>query len=142
MTAPSFSNTATITIRVNDPGTGATYSSAATVAPGDPTVITLEGYDYDGQNLTFSIVDPPTRGTLGALGPVTCDYVTSFGCHTSVTYTANAGTGGLQDAFTFRGTDPDGHRTVPSTVTISIVDPSAPTAYDNYLAAGKDSTTT
>src|SRR4029079_9501955 len=63
----SVSNTATITIRVNDPGTGATYSSAATVAPGDPVTITLEGYDYDGQNLAFSIVDPPTRGTLGAL---------------------------------------------------------------------------
>ena len=27
-------------------------------------------------------------------------------------------------------------------MTISIVDPSAPTAYDNYLSAGKDSTTT
>ena len=31
---------------------------------------------------------------------------------------------------------------MPATVTLNIVDPSAPTAYDTFLAAGKDATTT
>jgi len=138
----SISNTATITIEVHDPGTGSTWSTSAMAAPGDPVSITLEGYDGEEQALAFTIVDAPSHGSLGALGPVTCDYVASFGCRTTVDYTADLGTGGLTDSFTFRGTDPDGHRTVPSSVTINIVDPSAPTAYDNFLSAGKDSTTT
>ena len=71
----SFSNTATITIQVHDPGTGATWDTSATAAPGDPVSITLEGYDGEQQSLAFSIVDAPAHGSLGALGPVTCDYV-------------------------------------------------------------------
>ena len=66
----------------------------------------------------------------------------SFGCTAQVRYTADAGTNGLRDTFTFRGTDPGGHRGIPAVVTVDIIEPGAPTAYDSSLSAGKDSTTT
>ena len=136
------SNTATVHLTVVDPNAPQVYDTQATAAPGSPVDVQLSGYDPDQGDLTFSIVSGPTHGTLGAIGPVTCDYVDDFACRATVSYTANAGTAGLQDTFTFRATDPLGSHSVPATATLTIIDPSAPTANDTFLAAGKDATTT
>ena len=67
---------------------------------GVPLTITLTASDPEGQPLTFAISSPPSLGTLSALvqtSPVTA----------TVTYTPPGGVD-LQDAFTFRATDPGG----------------------------------
>ena len=136
------SNTATMSITVLDPNAPVAYETSATAAPGSAVDVTLSGYDPDQGQLTFAVVDGPTHGTLGAIGPVVCDYVDAFSCDATVSYTANPGTAGTTDTFTYRATDPAGSHSAPATVTLSIIDPSAPSANDNFLAAGKDSTTT
>lgn len=111
--------TRTISFRVSD---GADNSNIATrqvavTAVNDPPVavaqsvsvtedtaqeITLSGTDADDNALTFTIVTPPTHGTLGTLGTPNCTVVNS--CTAAVTYTPTTGNN-EPDSFTFKVND-------------------------------------
>jgi hypothetical protein len=94
-----------------------------TNGPGTIT-ITLTGFDPDGDDLVFDIVDGPTEGTLGPLqqapapfpgDPVGCKPEDDPLCvppdpaRTSATVDYTPATGDdLEDSFTFRVEDPDG----------------------------------
>ncbi len=67
------------------------------------------GSDYP---LTFSIVSPPSKGTLSAITPLT-------DTSAQVTYDSNLNENG-SDSFTFRVTDTDGEISPPATVSITI----------------------
>ncbi len=76
---------------INDPPTSAnTSANVLYETPGD---VTMPGDDVDGDDLTFTIVTPPTHGALGTTGP---DGV--------VTYTPAAGYIG-PDSFTYNVSD-------------------------------------
>ena len=78
---------------------------------------------------TFQIASPPTHGSLGSLGAPSCD----FGdCSVTVDYTPDAGA--TTDSFTFTATDTGSNVSDPATVTLSIVDPEAPTAIDEFFS--------
>jgi len=74
-----------------------------------PLAITLRGSDPEGALLAFSIVTPPTAGSLGAIAQLTSDSA-------SVTYTP-AGAGNVGDSFVFRVSD--GTNTADAVVTIN-----------------------
>ena len=77
-----------------------------------PFAITLAGYDFTGDNLTYSIVTPNTRGTLSSLNGG------------QLTYTPD-GWNGYSDSFTYQVTDSHGISSQISTISISV-----PTACD------------
>ncbi len=58
----------TLTIApVNDPPTA--QALAVTTPEDTPAAVPLQGYDADGDALSFTLVDPPTRGTLTGTAP-------------------------------------------------------------------------
>jgi fibronectin type 3 domain-containing protein len=74
-------------------------------------IITLTGSDAEGSSLAFSIVTPPTHGTLGAITPLNATSA-------QVTYTPNTNYNG-SDGFTFRVNDGI-QNSAAATVTITI----------------------
>ena len=103
-------NTATVTINVlNTPPVD--NNQAISTNEDTPVPITLVGTDGDGDTLTYSIVSPPTQGTLGPLDPSTG----------MVTYTPNTFFTGT-DTFTFKTNDGtfDGN-TATVTITVNAV---------------------
>ena len=77
-----------------------------------PVVITLTGNDPDGDTLAFSVLTPPTDGSLGTITPQTATTA-------NVTYTPNMGHPG-SDNFTFQVMDDDGN-TDSATISITVV---------------------
>ena len=77
----------------------APVANGQTVNTTGPVTITLTGFDADGDPLTFSIVTPPSHGTLSAItqtGPMSA----------TVVYTPDGSD--PDDAFVFRVTDSEG----------------------------------
>ena len=103
-------------------GTGTAYAATPEAFPdfveaqeGGTTTLTLNGFDDDGDPLTFAIATSPTGGTLGTFGTPDCS--AGF-CSADVVYT-DTPTGG-DDSFTF--TVNDGTATsAAATVDISVV---------------------
>ncbi len=88
----NVTKTATASVAA-DPGIPTvTSQSGLTTPPNTPLAITLAGNDPNGGTLTYSIVTPPTRGTVSA------------GTGAARTYTPTTGLYGL-DQFTFRVSD-------------------------------------
>jgi hypothetical protein len=87
--------------------------------------ITLTGTDADGDDLTFQIVDPPSKGTLGSIGPVTCAGTSPETCSADIAYTPDAGFVGT-DSFTYKANDGKADSDT-ATVTITVRDATAPT---------------
>ncbi|MBI4199716.1 MAG: tandem-95 repeat protein, partial [Chloroflexi bacterium] len=112
------SNEATVSITVvsvNDPPVADSQSVSVTNA----LDITLTGSDVETCELTFSIVQGPTKGTLGSISGLACAPGAPNTDRATVRYTATAGASG-SDSFTFRvndGTDPSNVATVSITVT-------------------------
>ena len=104
-TAESAPATVTITL------TGAPHCAAVSpkTAVGTPVSVPLSCTDPDGDELTLSIVDDPSKGTLGSISGE------------AVTYTPNAGEFGA-DEFTYRANDGTAD-SAPATVSITISRP-------------------
>lgn len=100
--------TATITVSNTIPVANAQSTSTAT---NTPVTITLTGTDPNSDPLTFSIVDNPASGSLGAITPLTATSA-------QVQYTPTTNFEG-NDSFTFRVSDGTNDST-PATVTISV----------------------
>jgi hypothetical protein len=79
--------------------------------------LTLTGTDADGNSLTFSIVNPPVRGTLGSFSGLSCSGNPST-CHVNVTYTPSQDYNG-SDSFTFKVNDGTVD-SAPATVSITV----------------------
>jgi len=75
---------------VNDPPVATSQNLA--VNSGSTILITLTASDVDGDPLTFSVVGGPSNGTLSGTAP-------------NLFYTANAGSSGTSDSFTFVAND-------------------------------------
>jgi PKD repeat protein len=130
--------TASLTITpVNDtPTAGAVNVTAAT---GTPKVITLTGGDVETCDLTFTIVSPPSSGSLAGGGTITnkpCVGTGPFTDTAEVTYTA---TSGSSDSFTYKVTDGNSANSSDATVTITITPPNAtPTADPQNVTTDED----
>ncbi len=102
--AESGAATVSITVTpVNDAPTAA--GASVTTLQDQPVGIALKGADVDGDPLTFSIVTPPTRGSLSGSAP-------------QLVYTPAPGVSGT-DSFTFRAHDGKAASS-PATVSITI----------------------
>lgn len=67
----------------------------------------LSGNDVDADNLTFTIVSPPSHGALSSIGPPNCSVEGDVSnCTATVTYTPEAGYTG-EDSFLYRTGDGD-----------------------------------
>jgi chitinase len=92
----------TITLTNTAPtANNASYS----VTKGVGKAITLTAVDANGDPLTYSVVQPPTKGNLSCSGA-------------NCTYVATSTTGG--DSFTFVASDGQGGTSTPGTITIGI----------------------
>jgi VCBS repeat-containing protein len=113
--ADSSPATASITITpVNDIPSAGAVSTTASI--GTPKTITLTGADVETCNLIFSIVTPPSNGTLGTVTDQACAGTGPFTDSAQVTYTATSGT---SDSFTYKVNDGTVDST-SATVTITI----------------------
>ena len=102
------SNIATVSIIVRGPNhPPIATSTSVTVAAGGPAAIMLFASDPDGDSLTYSVVSPPSHGTL------------SSGTSANRTYTPNAGYIG-SDSFTFKANDGLADSNI-ATVSITVV---------------------
>lgn len=92
-----FSENATVTIVVTGPPPVVRAVTERTMT-GTPVVVSLEGSDAANKTLTFSIVSPPTRGSLSAVTQVPpnsaqVDYVPTGDWTGSDTFTYKANNG-------------------------------------------------
>ncbi len=94
-----------------DPGIPTAFNFATNTAYNTPVAITLRGFDPQGSNLTYSIVNPPAHGSLSGTPP-------------NVTYSPAADYGGL-DAFTFKVNDGT-FDSSPATVSLNVIPPPLP----------------
>lgn len=88
----------------NEPPVAADHE--ATTFEDTPVGITLTGSDPDGDDLTFSVVDLPSHGTLSGSIP-------------NVTYSPNTGYNGV-DSFTFKANDGASDSNI-ATVTVTVI---------------------
>ena len=84
-----------------------TLASSATAVGATPIAITLNAFDFNGDTLIYSIVTPPSRGTLSAI------------TGNQVTYTADGWTG-YSDSMTYQVTDSHGVTSPITTIGISV----------------------
>ncbi|MBI4200918.1 MAG: tandem-95 repeat protein, partial [Chloroflexi bacterium] len=118
------SNVATVTINVtavNDAPVAQGQSVAATV--NQAKLITLTATDIETCQLTFTVLQSPTKGSLGALSAVACTPGTPNTDTASVTYTASSAG---SDSFTFKandGTSDSNIATVSITNTAAVIGP-------------------
>ena len=118
-------------------GLNGTVAITTNEDPAVPPVITLQGQDPDGSALTFSIVAPPTNGSLGSIGSVSC---VSGVCSANVTYTPNLNFNGT-DTFTFKVNDgtADSNQTGAVSITVNAVnDPPTFSGSGNPGAVNED----
>ena len=101
------SDPATVTITITRPPSCEDVSR--TTAVGEPVSVPLTCTDPDEDELTLSIVDGPTKGSLSAISG------------DEVTYTPDAGEFGA-DSFTYRASDGTA-QSAPATVSITITRP-------------------
>ncbi|MEY2407595.1 MAG: hypothetical protein QOF48_265 [Verrucomicrobiota bacterium] len=102
--------TALVTVAV-DPGIPSAFNFSTNTAYNTGVAITLRGSDPQGSNLTYSIVNPPSHGSLSGVPP-------------AVTYTPANNYGGL-DAFTFKVND-GAFDSSPATVSLNVIPPALP----------------
>jgi endonuclease G len=93
----------------------ATANQSASTQEDNAVQITLEAARPDADPITFSIVNGPTNGSLGAIGAPSC---TQFACSATVTYTPGSNYNG-SDSFTFKVSDGTNNSNT-STVSITI----------------------
>jgi WD40 repeat protein len=127
----SQSNTATVTLTVNDPGTITTQPSSYNVQQGQvlsadvSTGVLANDSDSDGDSLSANLVSGPSNGTL------------QFNPDGSFTYTPNAGYVG-NDSFSYTATD-GVSTSAPTTVSLSVTN-TAPTAVDQSYGIPENTT--
>jgi hypothetical protein len=110
-------DTDTLAIVVNSPPAAAAQSVSTNEDVA--ATVTLSATDADGDDpLGFAIGTPPTHGTLGAIGAVTCTHATPNVCTANVTYTPMADYNG-PDSFTFTAADAFA-TSAPATVSITV----------------------
>ena len=97
----------TLTLRVDDPPVANPQTVSACAQPSTP--ITLTGSDPEGRPLTFTIVNPPTSGSLSGTPP-------------NVVYTPNA-TFVISDSFTFKVNDGASDSNI---ATVTLIDDTPP----------------
>lgn len=107
----NITRTADVTVPANPGKPTATDQSGLVVQSPTALPITLAGTDPNGGTLTYSIVTPPTRGTISGTGP-------------TVTYSPTLGSFGA-DSFTFKVSDGKYESNV---ATVSLLVKSPPTA--------------
>jgi hypothetical protein len=105
--------TVSITVIANRPPTA--FPQTLSTGPNIPVVIVLRGADSDLDALTFSIVTPPTNGSLSGVPP-------------NVTYMPNSGFSGA-DSFTFKANDGK-LDSAPATISVT-------TCFGNAIAFGE-----
>jgi hypothetical protein len=112
-------DTAAVTVTVNATSDAPTADAqAGTTNEDSAKTIALTGSDADGDALTFEVTSAPTKGTLGAVGAVTCAGTKSKICQADVNYTPNANFNGTDS---FQYTVGDGrYGTDTATVNISV----------------------
>jgi CSLREA domain-containing protein len=113
-----------------------TGSQSVTTGGDEAKTITLSATDAEGDELNFEITDQPDHGTLGSIGAVTCDNVTTS-CQANLTYTPNKDYHG-PDSFKFLasdGTADSGEATV--SITVSATN-DAPVADDDSASTQED----
>jgi CSLREA domain-containing protein len=99
---PSAVTSATYTVAANAAPTVSASPNPATTGEGIPVQIALSGTDSDDNNLTFTVTQQPTHGTLSVISTPDCTAVNT--CTASVTYTPAAGYSG-PDSFKFKAND-------------------------------------
>jgi hypothetical protein len=135
-TGGNFSDSFTITGPTNDQPAADAFSAAT---PADTAVaLTLGGGDYGLCDLNFTVLTPPSHGTLSALTEEPCASGTPNRDHAGVTYTA-AGAFTGTDSFTYQ-IDDGNETSPPATVTVSVSDP--PTTTTTTSSTTTTSTTT
>jgi Ca2+-binding RTX toxin-like protein len=113
-----------------------TGSQSVTTGEDEAKTITLSATDAEGDELNFEITDQPDHGTLGSIGAVTCDNVTTS-CQANLTYTPNKDYHG-SDSFKFLASDwtaDSGEATV--SITVSATN-DAPVADDDSASTQED----
>jgi hypothetical protein len=114
----ALSGSASITITVRAANTAPTGGNQAIATNEDtPLTVTLSAVDTQQCELNFSIVNGPTKGTLGAIANNACTSGTPNADTAVLTYTPGANLNG-PDSFTYRVSD--GSLTAEATVTITI----------------------
>ena len=84
------------------------------------TTLTLSASDADGEAIqSFTIVTPPTLGTLGAVSAPTCTAVPTEPCTATVDYTPGSDANGA-DSFTFTATNVAAETSDPASFTLTI----------------------
>jgi hypothetical protein len=94
-----------------DPGIPTAFNFSTNTPYNTPVAITLRGFDPQGSNLTYSIVNPPAHGSLSGTPP-------------NVSYQPVTNYGGL-DSFTFKVND-GMFDSAPATVSLNVVPPPLP----------------
>ncbi len=111
----NITNSASAVVAANPGIPSATSQLGLTTAANTPLAITLAGSDPNGGTLSYSIVTPPTHGTVSA------------GSAAARTYTPTNGVYGV-DQFTFKVSDGK-YESVPATVRLMVLTPPvAPTS--------------
>ena len=125
------SNTATVTINVNPVNDAPVISDVTKTTDEDTAVeITLSGSDVDtGDTLTYSIVNVPSKGTLGAINGSTVVYTPSdnFNGIDTFTYKANDGVADSNTATVTINVNPVNDAPVVSNITATTLEDTAVT---------------
>jgi large repetitive protein len=95
-------------------------ATQTTTSEDTSVVITLTGQYSQNTNLSFSITQSPTNGTLGSINAPNCVFNLSMTCTATVTYAPGADYNG-SDTFSFRvTTNPGGLQSDPADVPITV----------------------
>ncbi|MCU1497907.1 MAG: Poxvirus family protein, partial [Acidimicrobiales bacterium] len=122
-------NSEPATLTINLSNTAPTANAASVTAPrGIGTSVVLTGSDANGDPITFTIVDQPTKGSVSCFGDAGEECL----------YQANVGATG-SDSFTFESDDGIDH-SAPATVAVTLTN-QAPTALAVASAAPRGLTT-
>ncbi len=118
-----------------------TASSVSVTTPQDTQkTITLSGSDPETCQLTFSVVNAPTNGTLGSITTNPCVPGSPNTDSATVVYTPNSAYTG-PDSFTYKVND-GSTDSAPATVTITVAGNAAPTANGVSLSTHQDTPAT
>jgi len=114
----SMTDTFVLTVNpVDDPPVAASVTVPAFPQDSGAHTVGLSATDPDSTTLTFSIVTPPSKGTLGAIGAAACSGSPTT-CTATVSYTPNGCAVG-SDSFTYRAIDATGGG-APATVNLTM----------------------